>query len=66
MKRILGGAYDRAKQILRDHRATLDGIAKELLAKETLEAKAFHSLLRAKAGAPTAASDIATATAATK
>jgi cell division protease FtsH len=45
VKRILGTAYAGAKQILRENRGKLDAIANELLAKETLDAKAFKGLL---------------------
>jgi cell division protease FtsH len=47
VKRILGTAYAGAKQILRENRGKLDAIANELLAKETLDAKAFKGLLAA-------------------
>ena len=47
VKRILGTAYATAKQLLRENRSKLDAIANELLAKETLDAKAFKGLLGA-------------------
>jgi cell division protease FtsH len=47
VKRILATAYASAKQILRENRGKLDAIANELLAKETLDAKAFKGLLEA-------------------
>jgi cell division protease FtsH len=48
VRKILGDAYDAAKEILRKHRDKLDVIANELLKTETLDAKAFKSLLQSK------------------
>jgi len=50
VKKLLDAAYAEAKQILRENRVKLDAIANELLEKETLDAKAFQSLLQAKLG----------------
>lgn len=45
VKKILDDSYTAAKSILQAHRETLDRIANELLEKETLDGKAFKSLL---------------------
>jgi cell division protease FtsH len=45
VKKILADAYAEAKRILIGHRDKLDSIAKALLERETLDAKAFMSLL---------------------
>ncbi len=45
VKSILDHAYSEAKQILQQHRGTLDLIAKELLQYETLDAQTFKNLL---------------------
>ena len=43
--RILHGLYEEAKQVLADHRATLDRIAEALLERETLEADELKLLV---------------------
>jgi cell division protease FtsH len=48
VKRILGNAYASAKQILRENRGKLDVIARELLEKETLDAKTFKAMVEAR------------------
>jgi cell division protease FtsH len=45
VKEILDSAYAEAKQILQQHRATLDSVAKELLQRETLDAQTFKALI---------------------
>ncbi len=45
MKRIITEAYERAKEIINQHRDKLELIAKALLEKETLEAADFERLL---------------------
>lgn len=49
VKKILDDAYAGAKRILQEHRDRLDAIANVLLEKETLDAKAFKSLLESSA-----------------
>jgi cell division protease FtsH len=44
--RILSGAYQEARQLLLDHRNTLDRIAESLLERETLETKDLDLLLK--------------------
>ena len=44
--RILHGLYDEAKQLLAEHRATLDRIAEALLERETLEARGAQAPAR--------------------
>jgi cell division protease FtsH len=45
VKGILDRAYSDAKQVLQEHRATLDLVAGELLKRETLDADAFKALI---------------------
>jgi cell division protease FtsH len=45
VKTILDNAYAEAKQILQEHRATLESVATELFKRETLDAQAFKSLI---------------------
>lgn len=45
VKTILDSAYAEAKQILQEHRATLDSVAEELLKRETLDAQTFKNLI---------------------
>jgi len=45
VKRILQSAYDRAKQILNQHRERLDNIAGVLIEHETLERTSFEELM---------------------
>jgi len=42
---IIKGGYDRAREVLTEHRSALDSIAAELKRVETLERKAFEDLL---------------------
>jgi len=52
VKKILDESLAGAKQILRDHRAQLDFIAKTLLEREILDAKTFRSLLESTSANP--------------
>jgi cell division protease FtsH len=45
VKTILDNAYAEAKQVLQQHRATLDSVANELLQRETLDAQTFRNLI---------------------
>jgi cell division protease FtsH len=45
VKTILDNAYADAKQILQQHRGTLDSVANELLKRETLDAQTFNALI---------------------
>jgi cell division protease FtsH len=45
VKSILDSAYGEAKQILQEHRCTLDSVANELLKRETLDARTFKNLI---------------------
>jgi cell division protease FtsH len=45
VKAILDNAYVGAKQILQQHRATLDSVASELLKRETIDAQTFKRLI---------------------
>jgi cell division protease FtsH len=45
VKTILDNAYAEAKQVLQQHRATLDSVANELLQRETLDAQTFKNLI---------------------
>lgn len=45
VKGILDNAYAEAKQVLQEHRATLDSVANELLERETLDAQTFKNLI---------------------
>ncbi|VVM08384.1 cell division protease FtsH [Methylacidimicrobium cyclopophantes] len=45
VQRLLGNAYEEAKTILREERATLEAVTAELLKKETLGAEEFFALL---------------------
>jgi len=51
----LDGAYTDAKKLLQTHRGHLETIARELLQRETMDAKTFGQLLQSKAGAFSAA-----------
>ena len=45
MKRIVTEKYEEAKKLLNEHRDMLEAIAKELLDKETIEAKEFEEIM---------------------
>lgn len=45
IRHLVGGAYDKARQILEENRANLDKIAQMLVEKETLERKELQELL---------------------
>lgn len=45
VKKILGQAYDEAKDILKVHRDQLELVSSELLKRETLDGQTFYSLL---------------------
>ncbi len=45
VKKILDAAYAESKQILQQHHAELDLVAKELLQRETLDAQTFKNLI---------------------
>ena len=44
VRRIIGNAYDKALQILRDNKAKLEEIAERLLKEETLDTTAFEAM----------------------
>lgn len=46
VKRIITGNYDRVKDLLKEKKAVLEGIAKVLLDKETLEGEDFRTLVK--------------------
>jgi cell division protease FtsH len=48
LKRVLGEAYERAKQILTDNRATLDAMAHALLEHETLDREEVELVVAGK------------------
>ncbi len=50
--RMLKDSYDTAKQLLRDHRETLDKIAAFLIEKETITGKEFMKIFREAEGLP--------------
>lgn len=52
VKSILDDAFVDAKQILQQHRATLDALAAELLKRETLDAQAFKTIIDQCAAVP--------------
>jgi cell division protease FtsH len=45
VKRILSEAHERARQILRDHRRTLDALSERLLEKEVIEAEELKAII---------------------
>jgi cell division protease FtsH len=47
IRRLIDEAYVRATAILREHRALLDRLARELLGKESLDAKALEQIFAA-------------------
>ncbi len=51
VKKLLDDAYQEAKQILGEHREQLERVAKELLQRESIDAKTFRSLLDSPAEA---------------
>jgi cell division protease FtsH len=51
VKTILDDAYAKAKQILQQHRGTLDLVADELLKRETIDAQTFKELIDQPAAA---------------
>jgi len=53
VRRIVGEAYDKAKYILAKHREKLEVVARQLIEVETLDSKAFESLM--ETGRPPAA-----------
>ena len=46
VKKILDAAYAESKQLLQEHRATLESVANELFKRETLDAQTFASLVK--------------------
>jgi cell division protease FtsH len=54
--KVLGEAYDEAKRLLSEHRATLDKIAAFLIEKETITGKEFMEIFHEVEG--TSASDV--------
>lgn len=56
VRSLLDSAYERARQILVEHRECLDRIAKELNDRETLDATTFQALLKAPSNALTSVS----------
>lgn len=45
VKKIIGDAYEKAENIITEHRKALDSIAKRLVEKETIEREEFEQLL---------------------
>ncbi len=54
LKRVLGEAYERARQILLQHRATLDRVAAALLERETLDREEVELVVAGKPLPPVA------------
>ncbi len=54
LKRVLGEAYERARQILLEHRATLDRVAATLLERETLDREEVELVVAGKPLPPVA------------
>lgn len=52
VKKIIDGAYQKALDIITEHRKALDAIAKTLVEKETLEREEFEQLLIANGITP--------------
>lgn len=52
VKRILQSAYERAKQILTDHRDKLENIAKVLIEQETLDRHGFEEMMGVEKARP--------------
>jgi cell division protease FtsH len=50
--RLMTEAHDRALQILREHRATLDAVVRLLLAREVVDGDEVRRLLEAEAAPP--------------
>jgi cell division protease FtsH len=48
LKRVLGAAYERARDILVEHRATLDRVAAALLERETLDREEIEMVVAGK------------------
>ncbi len=48
LKRVLGAAYERAREILVEHRATLDRVAAALLERETLDREEIEMVVAGK------------------
>jgi len=48
LKRVLGAAYERAREILLEHRATLDRVAAALLERETLDREEIEMVVAGK------------------
>ncbi len=48
LKRVLGAAYERAREILLEHRATLDRVAAALLERETLDREEIELVVAGK------------------
>jgi cell division protease FtsH len=44
VRAIIDRAYERARQVLESHRDRLDGLARKLIAEETVDAEAFETL----------------------
>src|SRR6266576_1697981 len=54
LKRVLGAAYERAREILVEHRATLDRVAAALLERETLDRDEIEMVVAGKTLPPPA------------
>ena len=52
VKRLMTEAHDRALQILREHRFTLDGVVRLLLEREVVEGDEVRRLLAAESAPP--------------
>jgi len=48
VRRIVHAAYERAKQVLREHREQLDAVAERLLEVETLDAEEFVAVIEGR------------------
>ena len=56
--KMLKDSYDKAKQLLKDHRDTLDKIAAFLIEKETITGKEFMKIFREAEGLPPVEEDL--------
>ncbi len=58
VKKIIEGSRKKAEDIIKKHREALDGIARELIEKETIEREAFETILIAHGIVPKKKQDI--------
>jgi ATP-dependent Zn protease len=55
VQRLIGAQYERAQHLLEGHRAVLEELATQLLAKETLDGAVVRQALTAMGAAPAVA-----------